>query len=302
MHLPYARSSSSSSYSDKKDDDRGWHYTSDKRSAANRTKRVLVILAGFILVGFVFLELVIGIFHPSSLPHSSLTAPFTTAFRDPYTNPRVAILTLETRQVSYWFESLANKYKYARRHGYDFEPFFELPNVEENRSEVWTKITLVNNTINDAKRTYDWIMWLDFDTLFTNLSVSVAGFLEDVLPPADSEERDRVDMILAPDCQPINAGVILFRAASPWTQRFLNDVWSHHAVPNYNEQDAMREHLALLGEFDAPDHLLVVPQSKLNAYPQSIQCHEDQDGSIWSPGMWIVHFPVRGLNYLYSFS
>ena len=59
----------------------------------------------------------------------------------------------------------------------------------------------------------------------------------------------------------------------------------------------MRVLLEEMDEFDAGNkHLLLVPQYKLNAYPEENGCVEMENGSWrkgkWEPGDWIIHFPV----------
>ena len=55
-------------------------------------------------------------------------------------------------------------------------PFFRKPK-NDDQGGVWSKLVLVNETLNTGK--YDWVLWMDFDTLFTNLSVTMEDFMED---------------------------------------------------------------------------------------------------------------------------
>jgi len=62
-----------------------------------------------------------------------------------------------------------------------------------------------------------------------------------------------------------------------------------------SEQDIFRTELERMGEFgDGNKHLLMVPQYKLNAYPDEIGCREDRSRP-WKEGDWIIHFPVHSL-------
>jgi len=101
---------------------------------------------------------------------------------------KYAIITFETRDVTYWKESLGNKFEYARRHGYanemghqadcryDLLPTFQSPR-NDDVGGVWTKIFLTHQELASGK--YDWILWMDFDTLFTNMSTRIEDFLDD---------------------------------------------------------------------------------------------------------------------------
>ena len=73
---------------------------------------------------------------------------------------KYAIVTFETRDVTYWRESLGNKFTYARRHGYskvkisnvsyEVFSFFQKPKYD-NKGGVWSKIVLVNETLETGK-------------------------------------------------------------------------------------------------------------------------------------------------------
>ena len=60
---------------------------------------------------------------------------------------------------------------------YDFHPFFhQLP--YDDVGGVWSKIPLVNHTFSLGDP--DWVLWMDFDTLFTNMSFTFEEFMRDV--------------------------------------------------------------------------------------------------------------------------
>lgn len=60
---------------------------------------------------------------------------------------------------------------------YAFHPYFhELPHDDVGR--VWSKIPLVNHTFSIGDP--DWVLWMDFDTLFTNMSFTFEEFMRDV--------------------------------------------------------------------------------------------------------------------------
>jgi hypothetical protein len=72
----------------------------------------------------------------------------------------------------------------------------------DDQGGVWAKLILVNETLNTDR--FDWVLWMDFDTLFTNLSSKMEDFVDDVrtnhLSPGQS--WDEVSMIAAPDWSP----------------------------------------------------------------------------------------------------
>jgi mannan polymerase II complex MNN10 subunit len=137
---------------------------------------------------------------------------------------------------------------------------------------------------------YDWIWWLDFDTLITNTDIKVTDIIEQELQKADN--ANEVDYILTHDCNGLNLGSFVVRGH----HRSLEFI--HHALAlrdeaeksdekkTYSEQDAM---VALLKEEPYAGRHIVAPQSELNAFPKDIHCFENNDGE-WKPGKFILHF------------
>lgn len=57
----------------------------------------------------------------------------------------------------------------------------------------------MNETLDTGQ--YDWALWMDFDTLFTNLSTTMEEFMEDAKENhrETGQKWEDVDMIAAPD-------------------------------------------------------------------------------------------------------
>lgn len=120
---------------------------------------------------------------------------------------RIAIATMNSEEALTVQQSLKNKHGtseydsfdgvwthmgdkvYAQRHGYDLKLDIE------GFSGYWHKIDMVENIISEGE--YDWIWWIDFDTLITNTTVR----LEDIIMEAAQrhEKPETLDMILTPD-------------------------------------------------------------------------------------------------------
>ncbi|KAL6159654.1 hypothetical protein ACJBU6_02085 [Exserohilum turcicum] len=119
---------------------------------------------------------------------------------------RVAIMTFVTEQRSYLHLSLKNKDHYARRHGYDFITDYEQHSATGN--PVFWKFDMLERLV--KKDTYDWIWWLDFDTLITNTDINIQDIIYDELQNA--ENADEVDYIFTHDCNGLNLGSFVTRA------------------------------------------------------------------------------------------
>jgi mannan polymerase II complex MNN10 subunit len=59
----------------------------------------------------------------------------------------------------------------------------------------WHKVTMIDRLIKRNK--YDWIWWIDFDTIITNTTVKLEDLIAESL--AAVPDPDKIDMILTPD-------------------------------------------------------------------------------------------------------
>lgn len=81
---------------------------------------------------------------------------------------------------------------YARNHGYDMIVDFEM---ENKRGTMWHKLVMIESAI--ATGLYDWVWWMDFDTLITNNTIKVEDVIEESL--ANQTDPDLIDFILTAD-------------------------------------------------------------------------------------------------------
>ncbi|GFF22900.1 probable alpha-1,2-galactosyltransferase gmh2 [Aspergillus udagawae] len=138
---------------------------------------------------------------------------------------------------------------------------------------------------------YDWIWWIDYDTLITNTDTKLENLIDDSL--ASVSAPDRINFLLTPDCFNLNAGSMLLRSSSKVVE-FLSRVKTCRYDPlpglndNPSEQDCMLQ-LIKENRHDEEEQVLFIPQWKMNAFPEEILCY-DQDNRKWEPGMFVVHF------------
>lgn len=90
---------------------------------------------------------------------------------------------------------------------------------------------------------------------------------------------------------------MLFRA-SPDVISFLNLVREcGHNIPNYSEQDCMRDLLGVSNDPNAnpvvskvwSERAVFILQHKMNAFPEEIKCIE-QASRAWQRGDFVIHF------------
>ncbi|KAE9974865.1 hypothetical protein EG327_008643 [Venturia inaequalis] len=202
----------------------------------------------------------------------------------PLNESRIAIVTFTTEQKSFTHLSLKNKAYYAKKHGYDFYIDYESNN---DRGMMWHKFDMVQKVINASE--HDWVWWMDFDTLITNTNTKLEEIILESL--ANATDPDSVDYIFTPDCFELNAGSFLTRA-SPRSHTFINRVIDYHSANatrehQLSEQDCMRD--ILFQSSFMEDQFVMVPQWKLNAFPEEIPCY-DKDERKFERGIFMLHF------------
>ncbi|KAI9792846.1 MAG: hypothetical protein M1833_001005 [Piccolia ochrophora] len=190
---------------------------------------------------------------------------------------KIAVASMNTHENSFDHIALSNKDYYAKKNDYDFKFDYE-------GDGFWHKFKMVENIV--AEQKYDWIWWLDFDALITNTTVKLEDIIHEALE--GHKDPDSVDMILTPDCFPLNAGSMLFRGHTRLLE-FVNRCWDCRRAPtNPSEQDCMLK-LIDANEHGEKDKAVFIPQWKMNAFPEEVPCF-DQTGKGWEPGMFVVHF------------
>lgn len=115
----------------------------------------------------------------------------------------------------------SNHRLYAERHGYDYMPSANV-STARGRPLAWGKISVMEDAINSGR--WDWVLWIDCDIYFMNLSVSV----ESVLLRAGSSDYVSLDpgvhLLLTEDGSMLNTAVFAMRS-SPWSSELLRQVW-----------------------------------------------------------------------------
>jgi hypothetical protein len=184
---------------------------------------------------------------------------------------RVAILTA-TNEGNYQMKcadmTMENKRKYATKHGYDLIVIGSV--LDKSRIYAWSKILALQRALSS----YHYIMWIDNDAVFTNMSVKV----EDRLAAAPS--RADADFFIAKDFNEINAG-ILFMRCSDWTHQFLQRIWDRTDCVGqvWEEQLAI---IKLMREFeDVRQHSIVLDNTQSPQFQSHFQ--------VWQKGHWVFH-------------
>ncbi|KAI9830413.1 MAG: hypothetical protein M1826_004836 [Phylliscum demangeonii] len=194
----------------------------------------------------------------------------------PHGDMAIAVATMNTEEAPFNYVSLSNKLGYARKHGYDLKFDVKGPGF-------WHKLTMLENIVKEGKA--DWIWWIDFDTLITNTTIKLEDLIADALD--GHPNPDGVDMILTPDCFPLNAGSMIFRAHERLLP-FLQRTWKcGKSAKGLSEQDCISQ-LIEKNQHQEAEKAVFIKQWKMNAFPEEIPCYDD-DQRHWEPGMFVVH-------------
>lgn len=162
---------------------------------------------------------------------------------------RIGVLTAYNADVSEMGQlAEQNHRRYCLRHGYSF--VCETSGFDTSRKPPWSKILFL---LKHMSR-FDWVLWLDADTLIMNPAIPLQSFL-----------ADDADMIISEDWNGINAGVFFLRN-TPWSIDFLERIWNQTDFLDHGwqEQAAMR-HLLSISALDRR-HVCLVPHTRFNTY------------------------------------
>ncbi|SMQ45134.1 unnamed protein product [Zymoseptoria tritici ST99CH_3D7] len=205
---------------------------------------------------------------------------------------KFAVGSMSDRETSYDHLAISNKMRYTQKHGYDMIWSFE--KAEGSYPKDWDRLNEMERAIKAKHRgenAYEWIWWTDFDLIVTNSSITLESMVELALEPYSAAERDQIDMIITPDCFPVNSGSLMVRT-TPYILEVIKEWWRQKEIPGEEGdprslQDCLRDMVAT-GTMGLDKKSTFVKQWQLNAFPPEIKCH--QDHIPWQPGFFVIHF------------
>lgn len=152
---------------------------------------------------------------------------------------------------------------------------------------MFWKFDMAERLIKTGK--YDWIWWMDFDTLITNTDIKLADIIEEEL--ANITNPEPIDYLLSHDCNGLNLGSFIVRGHERSLRLFRKTIAIHEEGLQQDDQMSEQDAIVKLLKTDqaSVDTTHVVPQSKLNAFPEEIRCYE-QGSKAWEYGEFFLHF------------
>ncbi len=195
--------------------------------------------------------------------------------------PRIAILTLVIgadyrRDLAACLES---KRAYAAKHGYTYiqagEEFWD-----RERPIAWSKILFWQHVLRTRGQEFDFFWISDADVYITNPELFLEDHVLPLMPPG-------ADLMWNMDaCKNLNSGNMIFRVASSWLPRYLEQVWNK----TDNLYHIWYENLAMIQVFqsDAEAAKKIFTNEKhwiFNAYIGGRKGER-----LWQPADLLVHF------------
>jgi len=126
---------------------------------------------------------------------------------------------------------------------------------------------------------YEWLHWVDLDTLFMNLKRDPNEFLD----PA-------FDLHVAKDANGLNTGSFYVKS-SPWSEHFLEKVWLHNDEGRgESDQRSFKHVIEQLPLAERNAHVRYYSQKVFNEYPDPIVKFKNWRGH-FREGDFLLHFP-----------
>ena len=197
--------------------------------------------------------------------------------------PKLAVLTVSStpptgeygkQKMHYLTElSVENKRQYAQQHGFEL---VVAQNLQHGRTARWDKVMMLRQLL----RKYEWLHWVDLDTLFMNLKRNPNEFLD----PA-------YDLHVAKDANGLNTGSFYVRS-SAWSERFLKLVWEHNDGGRGESDQRSFKHVIdnVLSADERAKHVRYYSQKVFNEYPDPIVNFKNWRGH-FREGDFLLHFP-----------
>ena len=195
---------------------------------------------------------------------------------------KICVSTFYTEDIKDLYDLISLSYKkYCDKNNYDFVSrniSYEI----YDRHPVWYKIYYIQELLNK----YEWVLFVDCDTLLTNDNIKIENFI-----------KDEKDLYISKDINGINAGVMLIKN-SEWSKIFLDHCWNiDKNDPIYHEpgfswnitQAEQRAIIVMIKKFGL-DKVEFLPQNIFNAYIYNTWNLQYPQGE-WNKNSFILHAP-----------
>lgn len=150
-----------------------------------------------------------------------------------------------------------NRQAYASKHGYEAlvaksHPFGDGSNVCIQHS----KLALMASLLESGK--YDWLMWMDCDSIIVNQEKRIEDVIVKYASPA-------TEILITEELLGLSSANWIIRN-SEWSLRFLRRAFeiSNSEIPYFGDQDAIIS--LAIGDGVVKEHVTIIPQNEINTY------------------------------------
>lgn len=164
---------------------------------------------------------------------------------------------------------IRSKKSYCQKQKYDYHDDEDV--YDKSRPHAWSKVNLILRYIDQ----YDFIMWIDADTLIMNPDIRIEERIKDMM-------TEDIDISLVSDHTGPNTGIMLIRCTK-WAKNFWKTLYDQHQFINVRtwEQAAFR-HMLNTNMLNSQQHIKVWHFD----YSRLINCTY----GVFRYGVFIIHF------------
>jgi len=178
--------------------------------------------------------------------------------------------------------------RYCLQHGYGFRLYNE--GFAEDRHPSWSKLLFVQ----DALRSYPWVMWIDTDALVTNFTIKAEKFIDNDYMLVMAKQAWGL-----PPWYLINFGVFL-ASNDPAFAKFVKAVWDDISREGREgwEQDGVRQ-VIQKQPFKSMTKIMCRRGFNSLIYHESFHLNQfSMETETWHRGDFIAHYGWRHPNIL----
>lgn len=175
----------------------------------------------------------------------------------------------------------ANHKMYAKVHKY--QEMFHHRLIDASRTAQWAKVSIIRKILRE-NRDVKWVMWLDSDAIFVDMSVSVHKFLE------KHNIDESISLVFSGDYNNIiNTGVLIVQN-TPWMEYMLSEVYD---IGNTTEDPTKK--VIGMGSDNAAFSMFLAGCTSNNTYDELKVCYDRADAGFRDPTKQslIVHADVE---------
>jgi len=171
-------------------------------------------------------------------------------------------------------EGTQTKRAYCKKWGYDF--VYETRARDETRPVSWSKIKLIQAILAQ----YDWVFWIDADTLIMDDSISANSLID----------QDSSFLICEDAVGMINAGVFLVKNTS-LMHELLADIYRREEFIHHGHWEQAALCQILTEDHPNKEAIKILPQRTMNSYSweTALPINEGYGPGIYHDGDFLVH-------------